>query len=78
MESDPRWADHLTTIFTEARIKQLIELRSADCGSVPMIMAAQALRWKGLLYDPASLAVVAAILPDLSATKWRTATRRCS
>ena len=26
------WADHLTTIFSEARLKQLIEMRGADAG----------------------------------------------
>jgi glutamate--cysteine ligase len=59
------WADHLTTLFTEARIKQLIELRSMDCGSLAMVMAAQAL-WKGLLYDAEALAECERRLPDLS------------
>jgi glutamate--cysteine ligase len=59
------WADHLTTIFTEARIKQLIELRSADCGSLPLVMAVQAL-WKGLLYDNDSLSEIERLLPQLS------------
>jgi glutamate--cysteine ligase len=62
------WADHLTTIFTEARIKQVVELRSTDCGSLPMIMAAQAW-WKGLLYDPVAMAEAEAILPNLSVTE---------
>ncbi|MCA1815248.1 MAG: glutamate--cysteine ligase [Acidobacteria bacterium] len=44
------WADHLTTIFTDARLKQHIELRAADCGSLDDALALQAL-WKGLLYD---------------------------
>ncbi|HYO90288.1 MAG TPA: glutamate-cysteine ligase family protein, partial [Pyrinomonadaceae bacterium] len=35
------WADHLTTIFTHARLKQHIELRSADCGSTEMALAVQ-------------------------------------
>ncbi|HYY41200.1 MAG TPA: glutamate-cysteine ligase family protein, partial [Pyrinomonadaceae bacterium] len=33
------WADHLTTLFTDARLKQHIELRSADCGSLEMALA---------------------------------------
>jgi glutamate--cysteine ligase len=44
------WADHLTTIFTDARLKQHLELRSADCNDLEMTLALQAL-WKGLLYD---------------------------
>jgi glutamate--cysteine ligase len=44
------WADHLTTIFTDARLKQHVELRSADANGLEMAMALQAL-WKGLLYD---------------------------
>ncbi|MBD0324843.1 MAG: glutamate--cysteine ligase [Pyrinomonadaceae bacterium] len=48
------WADHLTTLFTDARLKQHIELRSADCGNLEMSLALQAL-WKGLLYDAATL-----------------------
>ncbi|HEX8502386.1 MAG TPA: glutamate-cysteine ligase family protein [Pyrinomonadaceae bacterium] len=47
------WADHLTTIFTDARLKQHVELRSADANDLEMSLALQAL-WKGLLYDPAS------------------------
>ncbi|MFL6209606.1 MAG: glutamate--cysteine ligase [Pyrinomonadaceae bacterium] len=48
------WADHLTTLFTDARLKQYIELRSADCGTLEMALALQAL-WKGLLYDANTL-----------------------
>ena len=48
------WADHLTTLFTDARLKQHIELRSADCCNLEMTLALQAL-WKGLLYDAATL-----------------------
>lgn len=59
------WADHLTTIFTEARVKQYVELRTTDCGSLPMVMAAQAL-WKGLLYDDDSLAEAVKLLPDVN------------
>lgn len=64
------WADHLTTIFTEARIKQVIELRSADCGTLPLVMAVQAL-WKGLLYDDDGLAEVERLLPIRSSGEMR-------
>jgi glutamate--cysteine ligase len=59
------WADHLTTIFTEARLKQHIEVRSADCGSLQMALALQAL-WKGLMYDAAALDEALKLAPRLS------------
>ena len=59
------WADHLTTIFTEARLKQHIEMRSADSGSLKMTLALQAL-WKGLMYDEAALADALRLAPALS------------
>ena len=48
------WADHLTTLFPEARIKKFIEMRGADGGPWRRICALPAL-WVGLLYDGASL-----------------------
>jgi glutamate--cysteine ligase len=48
------WADHLTTIFTDARLKQHVELRSADANDLETSLALQAL-WKGLLYDSSAL-----------------------
>lgn len=58
------WADHLTTIFTAARLKQHIELRSADCGSTEMALAVQAL-WKGIMYDEGALDDALSIAPRL-------------
>ncbi len=58
------WADHLTTLFTDARLKQYIELRSADCGNLDMALALQAL-WKGLLYDAAALDEALRLAPRL-------------
>ncbi|HEX8721397.1 MAG TPA: glutamate-cysteine ligase family protein [Pyrinomonadaceae bacterium] len=60
------WADHLTTIFTDARLKQHVELRSADVGDLPYSLALQAL-WKGLLYDDAALDAALRLAPKLSA-----------
>jgi glutamate--cysteine ligase len=60
------WADHLTTIFTDARLKQHIELRSADCNDLELALALQAL-WKGLLYDEAALAEALRLAPRLDA-----------
>ena len=48
------WADHLTTIFPEARIKQFMEMRGADGGPWRRLCALPAF-WVGLLYDQSSL-----------------------
>ena len=48
------WADHLTTIFPEARIKKFIEMRGADGGTWRRLCALPAF-WVGLLYDQNSL-----------------------
>ncbi|MFV2035402.1 MAG: glutamate--cysteine ligase [Halocynthiibacter sp.] len=48
------WADHLTTAFPEARLKQFIEMRGADGGPWRRICALPAL-WVGLMYDPNAL-----------------------
>jgi glutamate--cysteine ligase len=54
-------ADHLTTVFTDVRLKRFIEMRGADAGSVEMMVAQSAL-WVGLLYDPAALAAAEALV----------------
>lgn len=59
------WADHLTTLFTDARLKQHIEMRSADCGSLAHTIALQAL-WKGLMYDAHTLDEALGVAPRLS------------
>ena len=48
------WADHLTTIFPEARLKKFIETRGADGGPWRRLCALPAF-WVGLLYDQSSL-----------------------
>ena len=48
------WADHLTTIFPEARLKQFIEMRGADGGPWRRLCALPAF-WVGLTYDSAAL-----------------------
>ncbi|HEY2444978.1 MAG TPA: glutamate--cysteine ligase [Rhizomicrobium sp.] len=48
------WADHLTTIFPETRLKRFLEMRGADGGTWRRICGLPAL-WVGILYDPASL-----------------------
>jgi len=49
------WADHLTTLFPEVRLKQYLEMRGADGGPWSRICALPAL-WAGVLYDAPSLA----------------------
>ncbi|MEM7071076.1 MAG: glutamate--cysteine ligase [Pseudomonadota bacterium] len=44
------WIDHLTTVFTEVRLKQFIEMRGADGGAWGNLCALPAF-WVGLLYD---------------------------
>ena len=48
------WADHLTTIFPEARLKRYLEMRGADGGSWQRICGLPAL-WVGLFYDQTAL-----------------------
>jgi glutamate--cysteine ligase len=48
------WADHMTTVFPEARVKKFIEMRGADCGDQAHINALPAF-WVGLMYDQAAL-----------------------
>ena len=48
------WADHLTTIFTEARVKKIIEMRGADGGPWKRLCALPAF-WVGLMYDESAL-----------------------
>ena len=48
------WADHLTTIFPEARLKKFIEMRGADGGPWRRLCALPAL-WVGLTYDQEAL-----------------------
>ncbi len=48
------WVDHLTTIFTEVRLKQFLEMRGADGGPWRRLCALPAF-WVGLLYESATL-----------------------
>ncbi|RLL64698.1 glutamate--cysteine ligase [Paenirhodobacter hankyongi] len=48
------WADHLTTVFPEARVKKYIEMRGADGGPWRRLCALPAL-WVGLMYDQGAL-----------------------
>src|SRR6267142_1435488 len=48
------WANHLTTIFPEVRLKRYLEMRGADSGPWGRLPALPAF-WVGLLYDNACL-----------------------
>jgi glutamate--cysteine ligase len=49
------WEDHLSTIFTDVRVKGVVEVRGTDAGGPAMVRALLAF-WKGILYDPDSRA----------------------
>jgi glutamate--cysteine ligase len=48
------WANHVSTLFPEVRLKRYLEMRGADVGPPERIVALSAL-WVGLLYDRAAL-----------------------
>ncbi|THH34413.1 glutamate--cysteine ligase [Aliishimia ponticola] len=48
------WADHLTTVFPEARIKKYMEMRGADGGPWRRLCALPAF-WVGLMYEQGPL-----------------------
>jgi glutamate--cysteine ligase len=55
------FADHVTTAFTDVRLKRFLEMRGADAGGPDMMLAQSAL-WVGLLYDDAALTAAEALL----------------
>lgn len=59
------WADHLSTLFPEVRLKTVIEVRGADAVDPALTGALPAL-WRGLLYDPQALSDADRLLPRLS------------
>jgi glutamate--cysteine ligase len=60
------WADHLTTLFPEVRLKQYLEMRGADGGPWARLCALPAL-WVGLLYDDAALDAAWEVVKDWTA-----------
>jgi len=48
------WANHLSTIFPEVRLKRFLEMRGADAGPMPLLVALPAL-FTGLLYSTTAL-----------------------
>ena len=60
------WADHLTTLFPEVRLKRFLEMRGADSGNHLSLCALPAF-WTGLLYDQASLDAAYDLVKDWTA-----------
>jgi glutamate--cysteine ligase len=58
------FADHMTTAFTDVRVKRFLEMRGADAGRADMMVAQSAL-WVGLLYDDAALAAAESLVRGL-------------
>ncbi|MGH6864766.1 MAG: glutamate--cysteine ligase [Methyloceanibacter sp.] len=65
------WADHLTTLFPDVRLKRFLEMRGADAGPLPQLLALPAL-WAGLLYDREALSAAAALIADWTEDERRT------
>ena len=53
--------DHMTTAFTDVRVKRFLEMRGSDAGR-PDMMVAQSALWTGLLYDEAALEAADALV----------------
>jgi glutamate--cysteine ligase len=60
------WANHLSTIFPEVRVKRYLEMRGADVGPPARIVALSALM-AGLYYDRAALQSALDLIGDWSA-----------
>jgi glutamate--cysteine ligase len=60
------WANHLSTVFPEVRLKRYLEMRGADVGPPERIVALAALM-AGLYYDPDALRSAEALIEGWSA-----------
>ncbi len=67
---------HLTTVFPDIRLKQFVEVRSADGGPREAVLALPAL-WKGLLYDEAAREAVKDLFYPLVEVDHRALTEIC-
>src|SRR3954447_2055181 len=65
------WANHLSTIFPEVRLKRYLEMRGADGGPWRRLPAFAAY-WVGLLYDEAALDAAWDLVRDWSADERQT------
>jgi glutamate--cysteine ligase len=62
------WANHLSTIFPEVRLKRYLEMRGADAGPLPYITALSAF-WVGLLYNQSALDAAWDLVKDWTAAE---------
>ena len=60
------WANHISTIFPEVRLKRYLEMRGADSGPLPNLLALPAF-WAGILYDDVSLDAAWDLVKDWTA-----------
>ena len=60
------WANHVSTVFPEVRLKRYLEMRGADVGSTEHIVALSAF-WVGLLYDQTALDAAWDLVKDWTA-----------
>jgi glutamate--cysteine ligase len=65
------WANHVSTIFPEVRLKRYLEMRGADGGPWRRLPAFAAF-WVGLLYDEASLDAAWDLVKDWTAEERQT------
>jgi glutamate--cysteine ligase len=59
------WANHLSTVFPDVRLKRFLEMRGADGGPWNRLCALPAF-WTGLLYDDAALDAAWDLVKDFS------------
>ena len=62
------WANHISTIFPEVRLKRYLEMRGADVGPWQRLAGLPAF-WVGLLYDEKSLDACWQIVKDWTAAE---------
>jgi glutamate--cysteine ligase len=62
------WANHLSTIFPEVRLKRYLEMRGADAGPLPYLTALSAF-WVGLLYNQSALDAAWDLVKDWTAAE---------
>jgi glutamate--cysteine ligase len=60
------WANHVSTIFPEVRLKRYLEMRGADSGPLAYLLALPAF-WAGILYDDVSLDAAWDLVKDWTA-----------
>ena len=64
------WADHVTTVFTDVRLKRFLEMRGADAGAPAYLNGLPAF-WVGLLYDDAAQKAARALTKNWSVEEMR-------